>query len=175
MPRWITRGTRRRPGAPLDAPGLLSGALLGTAVMTALMEGAQARRLTRMSLPFMLGTMVAERRAVARISGSLIHFVNGIAFASGYGLVFERLRRSGPVLGAGVGVLHGASVLVALLPIVQDVHPRMAEEDEGPDPTPMLQPPGFLALNYGAPTPLATLLAHAVYGGVVGAAYRPRG
>lgn len=68
---------------------------------------------------------------------------------------------------------HGAGVLVALLPIVQDVHPRMADEDERPDPTPMLQPPGFLALNYGPQTPLVTLAAHVLDGGIVGAAYRP--
>ena len=163
---------RRRRSA--DTTGLLSGALLGTAVMTALMEGAQARRVTRMSMPFLLGTMVTERRGLVRVCGSLLHFVNGIAFASGYALLFERLRRSGPLLGAGIGALHGVGVLVALLPIVQDVHPRMAEEDEGPDPTPMLQPPGFLALNYGPRTPLATVAAHVVYGAVVGSAYRPR-
>jgi hypothetical protein len=40
----------------------------------------------------------------------------------------------------------------------------MADEDEGPDPTSMLQPPGFLALNYGPQTPLTTLAARMVYG-----------
>ncbi len=50
----------------------------------------------------------------------------------------------------------------------------MAEEDEGPDPTPMLQPPGFLALNYGAQTPLTTVAAHVVYGAIVGGLYRVR-
>lgn len=49
----------------------------------------------------------------------------------------------------------------------------MADEDEGPDPTPMLQPPGSLALNYGPQTPVMTVAAHMVYGGIVGAAYRP--
>jgi hypothetical protein len=48
----------------------------------------------------------------------------------------------------------------------------MADEDEGPDPTPMLQPPGFMALNYGVRTPAVTLAAHAVYGAIVGAFYR---
>lgn len=156
----------------MDGSGLLSGALLGTAVMTAIMEAGQARRLTRMSLPYVLGTMLTERRARIRVYGSLLHFLNGIAFASGYALLFHRLRRAGPVLGAAVGALHGAGVLVALLPIVQEVHPRMADEDEGPDPTPLLQPPGFLALNYGVQTPVMTVGAHVVYGAIVGAAYR---
>jgi hypothetical protein len=161
-----------RAGLPFDATGLVSGAMVGTSVMTALMETAQARRLTRMSLPYILGTMMSDRRSLIRVYGSLFHFVNGMLFASGYALVFERLKRSGPLTGAAVGGLHGMAALVAILPIVQDVHPRMGQEDEGPDPTPMLQPPGFMALNYGIQTPAVTMVAHLVYGGIVGTMYR---
>lgn len=49
----------------MDILGLAVGALLGTFVMTALMEAAQAARITRMSIPFTLGTMVSERRAAS--------------------------------------------------------------------------------------------------------------
>ncbi|MBI4512523.1 MAG: hypothetical protein HY702_00295 [Gemmatimonadetes bacterium] len=35
-----------------------------------------------------------------------------------------------------------------------------------------LEPPGFLALNYGRQTPLLSLLAHVVYGAVLGGFYR---
>jgi uncharacterized transporter YbjL len=161
---------RERP-AP-DVVGLASGAVVGTAVMTAVMETAQARGMTRMSLPYLLGTMVARRRASVRISGIALHFVNGALFASGYALVFTRARRADWRIGAALGLLHGAVVLVAGLPVIQEIHPRMAEEDEGPDPTPMLQPPGFMALNYGVRTPVVTLAAHAVYGAIVGSFYR---
>lgn len=140
--------------------------------MTALMEWGQARRVTRVSLPYLLGTMVTERRALIRIAGSALHFLNGVVFASGYALVFRTIRRAGWVRGAALGGVHGGVVLVALLPILQEIHPRMADEDEGPDPTPMLQAPGFLALHYGAQTPILTLAAHVLYGGVVGAFYR---
>jgi hypothetical protein len=162
----------RGAGLPFDATGLVAGAMVGTAVLTALMEKAQARRLTRMSLPYILGTMITERRPLIRVYGSLFHLLNGLLFASGYALVFERLKRSGPLTGAAMGGLHGVAALVAVLPIVQEVHPRMAEEDEGPDPTPMLQPPGFLALNYGIQTPAGTIVPHLVYGAIVGAMYR---
>jgi len=157
-----------------DVVGLASGAMLGTSIMTALMEWAQARGYTRMSLPYVLGTMVSDRRATIRIAGTAIHLFNGLVFAGGYALMFERLRRAGWLVGAGLGATHGIAVLVGFIPVVQEVHPRMAEEDEGPDPTPMLQPPGFLALNYGRETPLTTIAAHVVYGAIVGAAYRPR-
>lgn len=162
--------SRSRSG--VDAVGLASGALLGTGVMTAVMEAAQARGMTRMSLPFMLGTMVGRRRAAVRVSGVALHFLNGVGFASGYALVFHRFRRADWRIGAALGLLHGAVVLVAALPVVQEIHPRMADEDQGPDPTPMLQPPGFMALNYGVRTPAVTLVAHAVYGAIVGTFYR---
>ncbi len=160
-------------GRRFDVLGLLSGALVGTAALTAIMESAQARRLTRMSLPFMLGTMVTARRPLVRIWGTLLHFSNGVGFASGYALLFARSGRAGWRLGAAVGALHGMVVLVAALPIVQEVHPRMADEDEGPDPTPMLQPPGFLGLHYGVQTPAVAMAAHVAYGAIVGSLYRP--
>jgi hypothetical protein len=155
-----------------DGIGLASGALLGTAVMTAVMEAAQERGLTRISLPYLLGTMVGRRRAVVRLSGAALHFLNGGLFASGYALLFTRAGRADWRIGGAIGLLHGAVVLVAALPVVQEIHPRMADEDEGPDPTPMLQPPGFAALNYGVRTPLVTLGAHAIYGAIVGHLYR---
>jgi hypothetical protein len=170
----VLRLRSRSLGDRFDAVGLTSGALLGTAVMTALMEWAQARRYTRMSLPYVLGTMVSERRSTIRIAGTAMHLFNGVVFAGGYALMFERFRRAGWLVGAALGVTHGVAVLVGFIPVVQEVHPRMADEDEGPDPTPMLQPPGFLALNYGRETPLTTIAAHVVYGAIVGAAYRPR-
>jgi hypothetical protein len=159
----------------MDILGLVVGALLGTFVMTALMEAAQAARITRISIPFMLGALVSERRAAIRVAGFAMHLVNGLIFALGYALLFEALNRSNWWVGAVAGALHGAFALVILLPVLQDVHPRMATEDQGPDPTPMLQPPGFLALNYGSRTPLVTVLAHVAYGAIVAAAYDPLG
>jgi hypothetical protein len=143
--------------------------------MTALMEAAQAARYTRMSIPFMLGAMVSERRFVIRVAGFSLHLVNGVIFALAYALLFEAIGRSDWWIGAAAGALHGVLVLVLLLPVLQDVHPRMARVDQGPDPTPMLQPPGFLALNYGTRTPLITSVAHVLYGGLVGLFYEPFG
>ena len=159
----------------MDVLGLVVGALLGTLVMTAVMETAQAARITRISIPFMLGAMVSDRRATIRVAGFAMHLANGLIFALGYALLFEVLGRSDWWIGAAAGALHGALALVILLPVLQDVHPRMAAEDQGPDPTPMLQPPGFLALNYGTRTPLVTVGAHVLYGTIVAALYPPLG
>ena len=159
----------------MDVLGLVVGALLGTLVMTAVMETAQAARITRISIPFMLGAMVSDRRATIRVAGFAMHLANGLIFALGYALLFEVLGRSDWWIGAAAGALHGALALVILLPVLQVVHPRMAAEDQGPDPTPMLQPPGFLALNYGRRTPLVTVGAHVLYGTIVAALYPPLG
>ena len=159
----------------MDWGGLVVGALLGTLVMTTLMEGGQYLRFTRMSLPFILGTWVTEDRTWAKVWGFAIHFANGIGFAIGYGIFFEVVNRSDWWLGAIAGALHGVFVLTVVIPVIPDVHRRMASEDEGPDPTPMLQPPGFLAMNYGPQTPIATVLAHVIYGAVLATFYRPLG
>jgi hypothetical protein len=65
-------------------------------------------------------------------------------------------------------------VLTAALPTLPGLHPRMASEQRGPTPTRQLEPPGFLALNYGRRTPLSVVLAHLLYGGILGAFYRVR-
>jgi hypothetical protein len=61
---------------------------------------------------------------------------------------------------------------MAVMPILPGLHPRMASEHRGPEPTARLEPPGFMALNYGSSTPLLTLVAHVFYGAVLGAFYR---
>ena len=159
----------------MDWLGLLVGAVLGTLVMTTLIEGGQSLGLTRMSFPFILGTLVTENRTWAKVWGFAFHFVDGFVFAIGYGIFFEVVNRSDWWLGAIAGALHGVFVLTVVIPVIPDVHRRMASEDEGPDPTPMLQPPGFLGLNYGAQTPIGTVIAHLAYGAIVATMYRPLG
>ena len=33
---------------------------------------------------------------------------------------------------------------------------------------PLLEPPGFMLLNYGRATPIATVLGHVAYGAIIG-------
>ena len=78
----------------MDILGLVVGALLGTLVMTGVMETAQAARLTRISIPFMLGAMVSERRATIRVAGFAMHLVNGLIFRARLRVA---LRGPGPI------------------------------------------------------------------------------
>jgi uncharacterized membrane protein YagU involved in acid resistance len=145
---------------------------VATLVLTTLMAGSQALGLTRMNLPFLLGTMVTSNRDRAKLTGFGMHLINGWLFASLYAAAFQSWRRATWWLGATIGLVHALFVLVACNTVLPALHPRMASEEQGPTPTRQLEPPGFLALNYGRRTPLSIILAHLVYGSILGAFYR---
>ena len=77
-------------------------------------------------------------------------------------------------LGALLGILHVAVALTVLLPLLPGVHPRMASPRAGPASTAVLEPPGLLALNYGVQTPAVAVVAHVVYGIVLGLLFQAR-
>lgn len=145
--------------------------LVGTIVLTTIMAASQSLGLTRMNLPFMLGTMFTADRDRANILGFLVHLVNGWIFAALYVAAFENLNLATWWLGAGIGLVHASFVLAAGMPVLPSLHPRMASEQHGPAPTRLLEPPGSFALNYGRRTPVSVLLAHAIYGAILGAFY----
>ena len=149
--------------------GTLAGGFIGTLVLTTALRTANELGLSRIDLPFLLGTAVTGDRSRAKALGYLMHFAAGALFALVYFAVFAALDTSGWVLGALLGLLHGtvsATALVnVLLPVV---HPRMGSELSAADSSPLLEPPGFLLLNYGRGTPVVTLLAHLAYGAIVG-------
>jgi hypothetical protein len=146
-----------------------AGGLTGTLVLTSALRAATELGLTRVDLPFLLGTAMCRDRRRAKAIGYLAHFVVGEAFSLAYYEMFTALGRSGWGLGATFGALHGmfsATALVnTLLPVV---HPRMGSSLSAADSTPLIEPPGFLMLNYGRHTPLVTLAAHIAYGAIIG-------
>ena len=66
-------------------------------------------------------------------------------------------------------------MLLVVVPLLPSIHPRMASEAQGPTVTRQLEPPGPLALHYGASTPLFVILGHAAYGIILGALYKVPG
>lgn len=156
----------------MNVLNILLWGLVATAVLTTLMSAAQGLGLSRMSIPFMIGTLFTADRGRATVLGAVVHLLTGWAFALFYAAIFESLGHATVWIGAGFGLLHGLVVLVAVMPVLPNFHPRMATEHQGPEPTRALEPPGFLALNYGRQTPAIALLAHGVYGAILGAGYR---
>src|SRR5437016_3491899 len=147
----------------------LAGGLVGTLVLTTMVRGASEIGITRMDLAFLLGTTVTENRRKAKAIGYVFHFLLGIAFALLYGSFFVLIGRSSWWLGALLGAVHAlfiATVVVnVLLPVV---HPRIGTPDTAANEVALIEPPGFLMLNYGRNTFLITLAAHIVYGAIVG-------
>lgn len=156
----------------MNVGSILLWGFTGTVVLTTIMAASQGAGWSRMSLPFMLGTMFTPDRLRAYLLGSGVHLLNGWIFSIVYALAFESWGRAEWWLGSGIGFVHGTFVLVALMPVLPGMHPRMASEQRGPSPTRLLEPPGFLALNYGRRTPLVTLFAHLVYGAILGGFYQ---
>jgi uncharacterized membrane protein YagU involved in acid resistance len=148
--------------------GVILPGFAGTVVLTSLLAAFQGFGLTRINLPFMVGTMFTPDRQRARLVGFVVHMMNGWLFARVYVATFERLGRRSWWLGAAIGLVHSLFVLLAAMPALPSLHPRMASEESGPTPTRQLQPPGFLALNYGRRTPLSIVLGHIAYGAVLG-------
>jgi hypothetical protein len=127
--------------------GALVGGLLGTVVLTTLLRAAAELGLTRIDIPFLLGTALTEDRTRAKAAGYLMHFV----------------------FGALLGLLHGLFASTALVNVLLPaLHPRMGSGFTAAGSAPLLEPPGFLLLNYGRQTPVVTLVAHLAYGAIVG-------
>jgi len=145
---------------------------VATLVLTTLMSASQGLRVTRMSIPYMLGTIFTANRDRAKLVGFALHVADGLLFSLLYVAVFEAWHRATWWLGAGIGLAHAAFVLTAGMRLLPGLHPRMASERHGPSAAPQLEPPGFLALNYGVRTPLSVLAAHLVFGAVLGGFYR---
>jgi hypothetical protein len=145
-----------------------------TVVLTSLTILGQSMGLTRIDMPFIIGTMFVSNRDRARFVGSMVHLVNGWIFATVYALFFESIHVATWWFGALIGATQGLFVVVALLPMLPGIHPRMVSDFRGPEPTRLLEPPGFLAQNYGRSTAAVLVFAHAVYGLILGVFYSPR-
>ena len=149
--------------------GAVVGGVVGTLVLTTMLRAASELRLTRMDIPFLLGTALTEDRVRAKAIGYALHFAFGLLFALAYLAVFVVVDEAGILLGALLGLVHGLFAATALVNVLLPVvHPRMGTGFDATGSTPLLEPPGFLLLNYGRQTPAVTLAAHIVYGAIVG-------
>jgi hypothetical protein len=149
--------------------GAIAGGFAGTLVLTTALRAANELNLTRIDLPFLLGTAFTSDRTRAKALGYVLHFLAGVGFALVYYALFVAIDSSGWWLGAAFGLAHGlfsgTALVSVLLPLV---HPRMGTASTAATSVALLEPPGFLMLNYGARTPLVTLVAHTAYGALVG-------
>jgi uncharacterized membrane protein YagU involved in acid resistance len=155
----------------MNWPSWLLWGFVATVVLTALLAGSRGLGLTRMDLTYLLGTLFTPDRDRAKLVGVLVHFVNGWLFSLLYVAAFHAWGMATWWLGALIGLVHASFVLTVLMGTLPAMHPRMANEQRGPTVVRQLEPPGFMALHYGLRTPLAVLVAHLVFGAILGAFY----
>ncbi|MGH3403402.1 MAG: hypothetical protein ACRDRJ_13035 [Streptosporangiaceae bacterium] len=143
----------------------LAGGFAGTLILTTVLRAATELNLTRMDLPFLLGTVVTANRARAKAIGYAAHFGFGLVFALGYYGLFLAVGRHdwwlGALFGLGQSLFAGTFLVNVLLPVV---HPRMGTPLSDVETVALLEPPGFMLRNYGVQTPVVSLAAHALYG-----------
>jgi hypothetical protein len=151
---------------------VLTWGFAATTVLTTILAGCRGLGFTRIDIPFMLGTLLTPDRDRAKWFGTLLHFFNGWMFSIIYAAAFAQSGVATWWFGAMIGFVHALFVATVGMNFLPGLHPRMASETRGPEPTQQLEPPGFLALNYGAGTPIVTIIAHMIYGGILGAFFR---
>jgi len=157
----------------MDWAGWATFGFVATVLLTGILVGAQLAGLSRMDIPMMLGTVFVDDPDRARVVGTFVHLVNGQVFAVLYTAAFALVGWATWWLGLIFGLIHGVAALTLILPALPGLHPRMASDRAGPDLHAVLEPPGPLAINYGIQTPVVTLVAHAVYGAILGGFLRP--
>ncbi len=134
-----------------------------------LFEGVmQGLGLTRMSIPFMVGTLYTPNRSRAKLIGAFQHVGHGLLFTLVFVIAFHLLHRQTWWLGGLIGLFQGMFVLVVGMSLLPEFHPRMASERSGPTAMRQLEPPGFMALNYGPATPISIIVSHVIFGIVIG-------
>lgn len=148
----------------------LSG-FVATLALSTLLSTSQGLGLTRMNLPYLIGTFVTTQREKARFYGFLIHLLNGWAFSILYVLIFQARHMANWWFGALLGLCHALFVLTVGMSLMPGIHPRMASEQHGPNASRQLEPPGFMAIHYGIQTPISVLAAHAAFGAILGSLY----
>ena len=150
--------------------GALAGGAVGSIVLAIGYRIAQELGLTRMDIPFLLGTLFTESRSRANVLGYALHLVIGLVVALLYAAVFAATDEASWWFGLALGAVQagfvGGGLANVLLPAV---HPRMGTPWSDSKDTPLLEPPGFLLINYGRSTLAITLVLNIAYGAIVGA------
>ena len=151
--------------------GWLLWSFVATLALTTMLAGSQALGYTRINIPYFLGTVFTPDRKRAKLYGFFMHMFDGWLFALIYAFIFESWGHAGWWLGGLLGAAQAIFVLVVGMPLLPSFHPHMATEQHGPTASRDLEPPGFMALNYGVQTPISIFIAHILYGIILGAFY----
>ncbi len=145
------------------------GGAAGALAMLVVIYGGRAMGMTKMDLLRTLGTMVQPKgnTNVVYGTGLMMHLMMGAAF----GLVHAGLLHAfdptsgGAAFGLGIllGAVHGMMVTGGMPMMLKMVHPLVKDGT--------IDDPGVAMTGFGRMTPMGMVMAHVVYGIVIGAIY----
>jgi hypothetical protein len=160
--------------------GYLAG-FIGTLAMMTVMRAATAAGMTDMpSMPLLLGSIGSDDPGKAKWIGTFVHviFMGTFVIGTFYASIFSSIASAGLLTGLVVGLAHGvvAGLFMKLLGVG---HTRMRGVSRFPGGERWrvdadgihVAEPGWFGVNYGKLTPVALLMAHALFGMVAGAVY----
>lgn len=139
-----------------------------TVVITTLLAASQGLGFTRLNIPFLLGSMVTPNRDRAKVYGVFMHLLSGVLFAWLYLGAFQLWDGATWWKGLILGALQGAFLLTVFVTLLPGIHPRMANEQQGPTELKQIEPPGFLGMHYGSRTPISVFVGHLIFGLILG-------
>jgi hypothetical protein len=151
----------------MNLPSILLWGFAATVVLTTLTIASQSLGLTRIDIPFILGTMFTADRDRAKIVGLAFHLINGWIFALVYALFFQNMHLATWWFGASIGLMQGVIVVVRSCRCCRH---SSADGSDSAAPSRRASSRRFLATNYGRMTPIVTILARDLWA-VVGAFY----
>ena len=129
----------------------LIGGLAGTAAMNLLLQIPKWVGLGNIDIIRAAGALITRKQERAFLPGLIIHFGAGIIFAYAYVLLLSLSHIPiNPLTGLFLGSLHGALIMLLVSIMILEHHPIATYHDRGPM------------------TGFAQLLAHMVYGLIVG-------
>lgn len=164
-------------------PAVLAGAV-GAIVMSAMILMMRKAGKTQMDMALLQGTMFTANTGTARAIGTVTHvlMMSGVVFGSLYAVLFAwfgTVPDNAWWVGALIGIVHGI-VAGAAMAMVPAIHPRVPKDAPAEDMTGLtagsgaslrVKAPGAFAKNYGSMTPAGMVMAHIVFGLVVGLVY----
>ena len=138
--------------------------VIGGAVMIGLIAIARAFGWTDLNLALIWGSMLTQNTSAGTwVLGFVIHLIVSGIVALIYAAVFEAIKGSNWFMGLIGGAIHAiiGGFALAGLPAI---HPAM------PD---LIAAPGAFAINYGTAAAVVFVVAHLIYGIIVGSMYTP--
>src|SRR5256885_16202435 len=97
-----------------------------TIVLTSIVAASQGFGITRMNIPYLLGTMLTPDRDRAKFIGIILHFAKGWIFSLVYVAAFQVKGKAKGWFGGWIGVVQSLLVFPLALPPLPARHLAIA-------------------------------------------------